>query len=131
MTVLSLAAANDALRPSSGQLADQLDELLGPGSHGVGGDRAARAPAHSQGSGGPDSRAIPSCRAASCQGLRRGGGEAGGGAVERMKCSSAATIAAACTGEAPEATIVSFGRRFTVAPRVSCATGAVDPSPRS
>jgi hypothetical protein len=32
-----------------------------------------------------------------------------------MNCSSAATTAAASSGEASGATIVSFGRRFTVA----------------
>jgi alanine dehydrogenase len=37
-----------------------------------------------------------------------------------MNRSSAATIAAASSAEASGATIVSFGRRFTVAPRVSC-----------
>src|SRR5262249_24216391 len=37
-----------------------------------------------------------------------------------MKRSSAATTAAASSGEASGATIVSFGRRFTVASRVSC-----------
>ena len=38
-----------------------------------------------------------------------------------MKRSSAATTAAASSGEAFGATIVSFGRRFIVTPRVSCA----------
>ena len=44
-----------------------------------------------------------------------------GGAVSRMKRSRAATTAAASSGEASGATIVSWGRRFTMRPRVSCA----------
>jgi alanine dehydrogenase len=48
-----------------------------------------------------------------------GGGD-GLGAVSRMNRSSAATTAAASSGEAPGATIVSFGRRLGMRARVSC-----------
>src|SRR5579884_2603936 len=71
---------------------------------------------HSQGTGACGSRAIPSYRAASCQALRSGAGGAGRGAVSRINRSSAATTAAASSGDAAGATIVSFGRRFTGAP---------------
>jgi hypothetical protein len=43
-----------------------------------------------------------------------------------MKRSTAATTAAASSGEAPGATIVSLGRRF-IEPRVSCSPGPVLP----
>jgi hypothetical protein len=66
-----------------------------------------------QGAGSSGALETPSCRAACCHGLRRGAGGAGAGAVWRMKRSSAATTAAASSGEAFGATIVSFGRRFT------------------
>ncbi len=69
--------------------------------------------AQSQGGGSPGARATPSRSAASCHGLRLSSGGAGTGAVSRMNRSSAATTAAASSGDALGATMVSFGRRFT------------------
>ncbi len=51
-----------------------------------------------------------------------GAGGAGTGAVSRMNRSSAATTAAASSGEAVGATIVSLGRRFIRLTSVSCAS---------
>jgi hypothetical protein len=73
-----------------------------------------RAQAHGAGSSG--ARLTASCSAARCHGFRRGAGGAGRGAVSRMNCSRAATTAAASSGLAVGATMLSFGRRFTVEP---------------
>lgn len=70
--------------------------------------------AQAQGSGGSGCLLTPSCSAASRQGLGRLGGGAGWGAVSRMKRSSAATTAAASSGEAFGATICSWGRRLII-----------------
>jgi alanine dehydrogenase len=75
---------------------------------------------YSQGKGGADRAEIPSYSAARCQGFCFGAGGTGVGAVTRMNRSSAATTAAASSGEASGATIVSLGRRFTARARVSC-----------
>jgi hypothetical protein len=76
--------------------------------------RGAATLTQNQVNGSCGSRLTPSFRAACCQGLRFGGCAAGAGAVSRMNCSSAATTAAASSGEASGATIVSFGRRLTM-----------------
>jgi alanine dehydrogenase len=54
--------------------------------------------------------------------LGLGAGGAGTGAVSRINRSSAATTAAASSGEAVGATIMSFGRRFIGSTSVSCAS---------
>ena len=66
-------------------------------------------------------RSTASRRAASTHGLGRSGAGAGVGAVSRMKRSSAATTAAASSGDAEGATIFSWGRRL--------GTGRHDASP--
>jgi hypothetical protein len=74
-----------------------------------------------QGCGSPQADRSPappptdSSMAARCHGSRRGAGGATGGAVSRMKRSSAATIAAASWGEALGAISFSWGRRLTTA----------------
>ncbi len=80
------------------------------------------APLQTQGAGSPGARLTLSSRAARCHGLGLGAGGAGTGAVSRMNRSSAATTAAASSGEAVGATIVSFGRRFIGSTSVSCAS---------
>ena len=80
------------------------------------------APLQTQGAGSPGARLTLSSRAARCHGLGLGAGGAGTGAVSRMNRSSAATTAAASSGEAVGATIVSFGRRFIGPTSVSCAS---------
>ena len=75
--------------------------------------RRRRTPGQIQGSGVEGCLATPSRKAASSQGLRLGGRGAGGGVVSRMNRSTAAITAAASSGEAFGATIVSCGRRFT------------------
>ena len=57
----------------------------------------------------PGARATPSCSAACCHGFAPAAAATRGGAVARMNRSSAATTAAASSGEAPGATIVSWG----------------------
>lgn len=58
---------------------------------------------------------VASSSAASAHGVMSAAGRgAGPGIVSRMKHSSAATIAAASSGEAAGATISSFGRRLTM-----------------
>ena len=110
--------------PPTGYRAVERDALpealtqLPAASHLLAEERAA-AP-QSQGSWrGP--RSTASSRAASSQALGRSGAAAGVGAVSRMKRSSAATTAAASSGEADGATICSWGRRF--------GTGRHDASP--
>ena len=80
------------------------------------------APLQTQGAGSPGARLTLSSRAARCHGLGLGAGGAGTSAVSRMNRSSAATTAAASSGEAVGATIVSFGRRFIGSTSVSCAS---------
>ena len=80
------------------------------------------APLQTQGAGSSGALLTPSSRAARCHGLGLGAGGAGTGAVSRMNRSSAATTAAASSGEAVGATIVSFGRRFIGLTSVSCAS---------
>ena len=65
----------------------------------------------------PLSRSTPSSSAVRCHGLGLGSAGAGAGAVSRMKRSSAATTAAASSGEALGATISSCGRRLGTPPR--------------
>lgn len=94
-------------------------ELLSFAKHVCGPEGPDRERAQLQGGGSCGSRATPSYSAACCQGQGRSSGGTVAGAVSRMNRSSAATTAAASSGEAPGATIENFGRRFTVAPRVS------------
>jgi hypothetical protein len=61
------------------------------------------------------SRSTASSRAASIHPPGRSGAAAGVGAVSRMKRSSAATTAAASSGDAEGATIFSWGRRLGTA----------------
>lgn len=74
----------------------------------------------SQGVDSTGARVTASSSAARCHGFRRGAGGAGRGAVSRMNCSSAAITAAASSGVALGATMLSLGRRFTGARSVSC-----------
>ncbi len=68
----------------------------------------------SHGRGNSGWRLMSSCLDATCQGFRCSCAGTGVGAVARMKRSSAATTAAASSGEACGATMDRSGRRFTV-----------------
>jgi len=77
------------------------------------GERRRVARRHATGS--PVAWPVASSSAASAHGERPAAGSgAGVGAVSRMKRSSAATTAAASSGEAVGAMISSFGRRLTI-----------------